>query len=233
MTTEKTIKKSGLGARTSRRISNLIVYIILIAITLVWLFPFFGLVMESFKVNTRAMDGELFPVAWGLDNYISLWDSPTVAKILVIVINIWVGIPYVMLQATGILMNIPADLYESSRVDGAKPWQQYMRITLPYMLFVTGPSLLTSFVGNLNNFNVIYLLTGGNPLNVEIGAAGGASVGHTDLLITWLYKMALGSAESKYYMASVIGILMFFVCAVLSLIVYNVIPSTKNEEDFK
>ena len=167
------------------------------------------------------------------NNYISLWDSPTVAKILVIVINIWVGIPYVMLQATGILMNIPADLYESSRVDGAKPWQQYMRITLPYMLFVTGPSLLTSFVGNLNNFNVIYLLTGGNPLNVEIGAAGGASVGHTDLLITWLYKMALGSAESKYYMASVIGILMFFVCAVLSLIVYNVIPSTKNEEDFQ
>jgi len=166
------------------------------------------------------------------NNYISLWDSPTVARILVIVINIWVGIPYVMLQATGILMNIPADLYESSRVDGASPWQQYTKITLPYMLFVTGPSLLTSFVGNLNNFNVIYLLSGGNPLNTEIGYAGGASVGHTDLLITWLYKMALGSAESKYYMASVIGILIFVVCAVLSLVVYNVIPSTTNEEDF-
>ena len=98
-------------------------------------------------------------------NQRSLWDNPTSARILVIVINIWVGIPYVMLQATGILMNIPADLYESSRVDGASAWQQYTRITLPYMLFVTGPSLLTSFVGNLNNFNVIYLLTGGNPLN--------------------------------------------------------------------
>ena len=167
------------------------------------------------------------------NNYISLWDSPTVAKVLVIVINIWVGIPYIMLQATGILMNIPADLYESSRVDGASAWQQYTKITLPYMLFVTGPALLTSFVGNLNNFNVIYLLSGGNPLNTEIGYAGGASVGHTDLLITWLYKMALGSAESKYYMASVIGILIFVVCAVLSLVVYNVIPSTKNEEDFK
>ena len=166
------------------------------------------------------------------NNYISLWDSPTLARIMVIVINIWVGIPYVMLQATGILMNIPGDLYESARIDGASPWQQYTRITLPYMLFVTGPSLLTSFVSNLNNFNVIYLLSGGNPLNTEIGYAGGASVGHTDLLITWLYKMALGSAESKYYMASVIGILIFVVCAVLSLIVYNVIPSTKNEEDF-
>ena len=167
------------------------------------------------------------------NNYISLWDSPTVARVLVIVINIWVGIPYVMLQATGILMNIPADLYESSRVDGANAWQQYTKITLPYMLFVTGPSLLTSFVGNLNNFNVIYMLTGGNPLNTQIGTAGGVSVGHTDLLITWLYKMALGSAESKYYMASVIGILIFVVCAVLSLVVYNVIPSTKNEEDFQ
>ena len=167
------------------------------------------------------------------NNYISLWDSPTVARTLVIVINIWVGIPYVMLQATGILMNIPADLYESSRVDGANAWQQYTKITLPYMLFVTGPALLTSFVGNLNNFNVIYLLSGGNPINTEIGTAGGVSVGHTDLLITWLYKMALGSAESKYYTASVIGILIFLVCAVLSLIIYNVIPSTKNEEDFQ
>ena len=167
------------------------------------------------------------------NHYISLWDSPTVARIMVIVINIWVGIPYVMLQATGILMNIPGDLYESSRVDGANAWQQYSKITLPYMLFVTGPTLLTSFVGNLNNFNVIYLLSGGNPINTQIGTAGGVSVGHTDLLITWLYKMALGSAESKYYMASVIGILMFVVCAVLSLIVYNVIPSTKNEEDFQ
>ena len=167
------------------------------------------------------------------NHYISLWDSPTVARALVIILNIWVGIPYVMLQATGILMNIPNDLYESSRVDGASAWQQYTKITLPYMLFVTGPTLLTSFVGNLNNFNVIYLLSGGNPINTEIGTAGGVSVGHTDLLITWLYKMALGSAESKYYMASVIGILMFVVCAVLSLIIYNVIPSTKNEEDFQ
>ena len=167
------------------------------------------------------------------NNYISLWDSPTIARVLVIVINIWVGIPHMMLQATGILMNIPQDLYESSRVDGASPWQQYTKITLPYMLFVTGPALLTSFVGNMNNFNVIYLLSGGNPLNTEIGVAGGASVGHTDLLITWLYKIALGSAESKYYMASVIGILLFVVCAVLSLIIYNVIPSTTNDEDFQ
>lgn len=163
---------------------------------------------------------------WGL------WQNPISARILLIVINIWVGIPYIMLMATGILMNIPADLYESARIDGASGVQQFTKITLPYMLFVTGPYLLTSFIGNLNNFNVIYLLSGGGPTNTEIKYAGGVSVGHTDLLITWLYKMSLNSAESKYYMASVIGILMFLVCAILSLIVYNVIPSTKNEEDF-
>ncbi len=168
-----------------------------------------------------------------VNHFVSLWDSPVVAKILLVVINIWIGIPYIMLMATGILMNIPQDLYESARIDGASSLQQYTKITLPYMMFVMGPYLLTSFVGNLNNFNVIYLLSGGNPLNTAIGTAGGVSVGHTDLLITWLFKMTLGSAESKYYMASVIGIMVFLVVAVLSLIVYNVIPSTKNEEDYR
>ena len=72
MKTDTKIKKSGLGARASRRLSNTIVYIILIAVTIIWLFPFFGLVMESFKVNTKAMDGELFPEKFGLDNYVRL-----------------------------------------------------------------------------------------------------------------------------------------------------------------
>ena len=167
-------------------------------------------------------------------NQQSLWQNPITAKILLIVLNIWVGIPYIMLMATGILMNIPQDLYESSKIDGASPWQQYSKITLPYMMFVMGPYLLTSFVGNLNNFNVIYLLTQNNQLiNTEIGYAGGVSVTYTDLLITWLYKMTLNSAETKYYMASIIGILVFIVVAVLSLIVYNIIPSTRNEEDYK
>ena len=163
----------------------------------------------------------------------SLWDHEVSARIMLIVINIWIGIPYIMLMATGILMNIPQDLYESSKIDGASAFQQYTRITLPYMLFVTGPYLLTSFVGNLNNFNVIYLLTGGNPLDTQLGTPGGASVGSTDLLITWLFKMTVDSPESKYYAASVIGIMIFIVVAVLSLVVYNIIPSTRNEEDFK
>ena len=156
---------------------------------------------------------------------------PWLARVTVILINIWIGIPYLMLITTGILMNIPADLYESAKIDGASGWKQYTKITLPYMLFVTGPYLLTSFTGNMNNFNVIYLLTGGAPTNAAASSASG-SVGYTDLLITWLFKITTG-AESKYYMASVIGILVFVVVALISLIVYNLMPSIKNEEDFR
>ena len=162
---------------------------------------------------------------------IKFWDEPMLARITVIGINIWIGIPYLMLITTGILMNIPADLYESARIDGANPWQQYRKITLPYMLFVTGPYLLTSFTGNMNNFNVIFLLTGGAPTNAAASSASG-NVGYTDLLITWLFKITTG-AEAQYYMASVIGILVFVVVAVISLVVYNLLPSIKNEEDFQ
>ena len=162
---------------------------------------------------------------------IDFWGTPKLARIMVIVINIWIGIPYLMLIATGILMNIPADLYESSRIDGASGWKQFTKITLPYMLFITGPYLLTSFTSNMNNFNVIYLLTGGRPTNAAASGAAG-SVGYTDLLITWLFKITTGSG-TKYYLASVVGILVFLVVAIISLVVYNLLPSVKNEEDFQ
>ena len=176
------------------------------------------------------INGTLLSLGW-IKQALPFWEDPTWARITVIIINIWIGIPYLMLITTGILMNIPADLYESARIDGANPWQQYTKITLPYMLFVTGPYLLTSFTGNMNNFNVIYLLTGGAPTNAAASSAAG-SVGYTDLLITWLFKITTG-AESQYYLASVVGILVFIVVALISLIVYNVLPSIKNEEDFQ
>ena len=172
----------------------------------------------------------LMDLGW-ITKPIPFWDDPTLARVSVILINIWIGIPYLMLITTGILMNIPADLYESARIDGANAWQQYSKITLPYMLFVTGPYLLTSFTGNMNNFNVIYLLTGGAPTNPQLSSASG-TVGSTDLLITWLFKITTG-AEAKYYMASVIGIMVFVVVALISLVVYNLMPSIKNEEDFQ
>jgi len=163
---------------------------------------------------------------WGwISAPLPFWTNPTWAKVTVILINVWIGIPYVMLIATGILMNIPADLYESARIDGANAFQTYYKITLPYMLFVTGPYLLTSFIGNINNFNVIYLLTQGKPDIL------GNSAGATDLLITWLYSLTVDNTD--YKMAACIGIIVFVVCAVINLVIYNLIPSVKNEEDFQ
>ena len=177
------------------------------------------------------INGFLMNLGW-IDKALPFWTDTTWARITVIIINIWIGIPHLMLMATGILMNIPADLYESAKVDGANTWQQYTKITLPYMLFVTGPYLLTSFIGNMNNFNVIYLLTGGGPTNLDATGVLGTP-GETDLLITWLFKMVTTSEPAAYNLASVIGIIVFVVVAGISLIVYNVMPSTRNEEDFQ
>jgi arabinogalactan oligomer/maltooligosaccharide transport system permease protein len=91
---------------------------------------------------------------------------------------------------------------------------------------------LTSFIGNMNNFNVIYLLTGGGPPKVDAAGVIGAP-GEVDLLITWLFKMITTSEPAAYNLASVIGIIVFVVVASISLVVYNVMPSTKNEEDFQ
>lgn len=152
--------------------------------------------------------------------------NATWARVFVILINIWVGIPYTVLSCTGILMNIPEDLYESAKIDGANPFKMYMNITLPYMLFVMGPSLISTFVGNINNFNVIFLLTGGAPVNSDKFIAG-----DTDLLVTWLYKLTVN--ENNYKMASVIGIIVFVIVAVISLIFYSRSKSVKNEEEFQ
>ncbi len=185
-------------------------------------------VSKMFAAN-GLVNGFLMSMGW-IDKALPFWTDPTWARITVICINIWIGIPYLMLIATGILMNIPQDLYESAKVDGASGWKQYTKITLPYMLFITGPYLLTSFTGNMNNFNVIYLLTGGAPTST-LPSPGGA-LGSTDLLVTWLFKLTTTEAQD-FNTAAVIGILVFVVVALISLVVYNVLPSTRNEEDFQ
>ena len=135
------------------------------------------LYVSKLFANDGLINGYL--LKWGIiDQAIQFWVNPTLAKITIIVVNIWIGIPYMMLIATGLLMNIPEDLYESARIDGATPWQMFVNITMPYMLFVTGPFLLTQYTGNLNNFNVIFLLTQGQPKTGNL--VGGA--GRTDLL---------------------------------------------------
>ncbi|HKL72628.1 MAG TPA: sugar ABC transporter permease [Candidatus Onthovivens sp.] len=160
------------------------------------------------------------PISWLL--------HPTLAKVTVVLVNLWVGVPYTVLSCTGILMNVPSDLYEAAKIDGANPYKMFASITLPYMMFVLGPSLITTFVGNINNFNIIFLTTGGGP-NFDPNMV--SSAGQSDLLITWLYKLTVNN--QTYDMASVIGILVFIVVATISLIFYGRSSSVKNEEDFQ
>ena len=182
-------------------------------------------IMKMFA-NDGLVNAYLMKWGW-ITSPIPFWTDPTLAKITIVVVNIWIGIPYMMLIATGLLMNIPEDLYESARIDGANPFQMFWSITLPYMLFVTGPFLLTQFTGNLNNFNVIFLLTQGRPQSMKLTG----NAGYTDLLVTWLYKMTV--TDTNYKMAAVIGIMVFLVTAVVSLVVYNMLPSVRDEEGFQ
>ena len=160
-----------------------------------------------------------------------------ITKVTIIIVNMWIGIPYTMLMCSGILMNIPQDLYESAKIDGASPFKMYMKITLPYMLFVTGTYLISNFVGNINNFNVIFLLSGGGPTFTNVGGVPISidvfGAGQTDLLITWLYKIAMTQVSKDYGVASVIGIIVFIVVATFSLIFYNRTNAVKNEGDFQ
>ena len=94
---------------------------------------------------------------------IPFFTDPTIAKITILCINIWIGVPFTMLSTTGLLQNIPGELYEAARIDDASAPIIFRKITMPYMLFVMTPNLITAFVGNINNFNVIFLLTGGGP----------------------------------------------------------------------
>lgn len=173
-------------------------------------------------INTLIGYMGIEPVKW-------LNGSTGLAKFVIILVNIWVGVPFTVLTCTGILMNIPDDLYEAAKIDGANPVKMFSKITLPYMMFVLGPSLITTFVGNINNFNIIFLLTGGQSGTMNSKLA--MSAGDVDLLITWLYKLTVDS--SQYDMASVLGILIFVVVAFFSLFVYSRIGSVKNEEDFQ
>lgn len=183
------------------------------------------MLMSQILADDGALNILLRELGW-ITESIPFLTNGTWAKVSVVLVNLWVGIPYTMLITSGILMNIPADMYESARIDGAGPVRMFFRITLPYMLFVTTPYLITQFVGNINNFNVIYLLTRGGPLTLDYYKAG-----KTDLLVTWLYKQTVD--EQNYNLAAVIGVVVFLITAVASLWVYNTSASAKKEEEFQ
>ncbi len=187
---------------------------------------FVSLLFMSTIFNTNGPVNSLLKSLGLIETSIPFLTDPTLAKITIICVNIWIGVPYTMLSTTGILQNIPKDLYDSARVDGANSLVAFFKITLPYMLFITTPTLITTFVGNINNFNVIFLLTGGGPESLDYYYAG-----KTDLLVTWLFKLTITNKE--YNLGAVVGIIVFVILALISLLTYRRTRSYKDEEAFQ
>lgn len=177
------------------------------------------LIMRNLLNDAGPLNNLLMQWGW-IQNPLPFLADPIWAKFSVIIVNMWVGIPFTMLVATGIIMNLPSEQIEAAEIDGANKFQIFKSITFPQILLVMMPSLIQQFIGNINNFNVIYLLTGGGPVNSNFYQAGS-----TDLLVTWLYKLTVTAAD--YNLASVIGIIIFSVSAIFSLLAYTRTASYK------
>jgi len=151
--------------------------------------------------------------------------SPLLAQFSVILVNVWLGYPYMFLVCTGALQSLPEELNEAARVDGAGPWRAFRSIKLPLLLVSIAPLLIASFAFNFNNFNVIYMLTRGWPRFSDTTF----DIGSTDLLITMVYKVAFGQGGARDYgLASALSILIFLLVGTISVIAFR---RTKALED--
>lgn len=142
-------------------------------------------------------------------------------------VNAWISTPSIMLMTTGILSNINTDLYEAASLDGASPFQQFKKITLPFVIFSTTPVLISQFVGNFNNFGIFFFLRSG----VISNYADYFLASDTDLLINWLYKL---SVDNNYYsIGAAISLIIFVITAALSLSVYVRSAAYKQEDTYQ
>ena len=148
------------------------------------------------------------PVGWP-----PFFADPFWVKVALIIINVWLAYPYFMLISSGALQAIPTDMYEAADLDGAGPWQAFRGLTLPLLLVAVGPLLISSFTVNFNSFNVIYLFNSGGPPMVGTATAAG----HSDILISYVYKLAFGSSRQEFGYASAITIVIFLMMIVVTL----------------
>lgn len=169
---------------------------------------FKGLFNQSFGEINQLLEGFFnFKVDWFTDPYM--------AKTMILIVNTWLGYPYIMILCMGLLKSIPSDLYEASAIDGATPIDNFFKITLPLMIKPLTPLLIASFAFNFNNFVLIQLLTNGAP--DIIGSSTPA--GHTDLLVSYTYRIAFeGGGGQDFGLASAIATLIFIVVGALALL---------------
>lgn len=177
-------------------------------------------------LNSIGVTGLLKQIGLLSGDFIPFLSSPGWAHVMIILVNIWIGVPYQMLIMTGVLSNLPDDQIESASIDGATKWQVFRHITMPYVLFVTGPALVTDFVKNINNFNVIYLLTQ-DVYTTTDQALASSNANEVDLLVTWLFRLT--QEGYNYKMASAIGIIVFVLCSVITLVAFGLMTRGDKE----
>jgi arabinogalactan oligomer/maltooligosaccharide transport system permease protein len=183
-------------------------------------------IYRSILVLPYAMPSVMSILIWGgmfntefgaintlLGTHVAWFQSANFARLAVILVNLWLGFPYFYLVSSGALQAIPNELLEAAAIDGANPRQIFRKITLPLLLKILSPLLIASFAFNFNNFNLIYLLTGGGPRNTLDGEIAGA----TDILISYTYQIAFGSSTQDLGLASAISLIIFILVASISL----------------
>ncbi len=169
-----------------------------------------GMLNDTFGVVNRYLD-TLFGIT------VPWLSDPFWAKVSLLLVNLWLGFPYMFLICTGALQGIPTDLTEAARVDGATGAKAFRKVTFPLLLVAVSPLLISSFAFNFNNFNLVKLLTNGGP-----PFSGGSSAGQTDILISYTYNLAFGSARgADYGLASAISVFIFIVVAAISAISFK------------
>lgn len=152
-------------------------------------------------------------------------DAGIKAKLIGLMVNAWTSIPTSMLLATGILSNMNLDLYDAAAIDGATSWKQFTKITLPFVIFSTTPVLISSFVGNFNNFGVFYFLRNG------LYSDGYFLASDTDLLINWLYNLTY--SNNYYGIGAALSLFIFLITSSVSLVVYVRSDAYKKEDTYR
>lgn len=143
--------------------------------------------------------------------------DPILARISVILVSVWFGFPYFFLVSTGALQAIPEDIQQAAQVDGASAWQLFRRIKLPLLLVATSPLLIAAFAFSFNDFNTVFMLTGGGPSD----PTSSINAGSTDILITVVYKLAFVGGSKDYGLASAFAVIIFFIVSTISIVLFR------------
>lgn len=190
-----------------------------------WAVPAFVTIIifsALFNDNFGAINADIIEPLFGVT--IPWLTNATWTKVALIMIQTWLGFPFIYALFTGVLQGISSDWFEAADMDGATRWQKFRHITFPHLMFATGPLLITQFTGNFNNFNIIYLFNNGGP------PVRGQSAGGTDILISWIYNLTF--TNSQYSMAAAISIILGIIVATFAFIQFRRSKSFKEEGQY-